>query len=70
MGTRDIRTQSVRAQLAHARLMFLPGLGVPMKVLVPVFYPPPIFFLFLVPGQARKPNTEECKLKIDDQVGS
>jgi hypothetical protein len=44
-----------------------------MKVLVPVFYLPPFppqkKRKTLVPGQARKPNTEERKLKIGGQVG-
>ncbi len=48
-------------------------MGVPMKVLVPIFYfppPPKKKRKNLVPRQARNPNTEECKLKIGDQVGS
>jgi hypothetical protein len=70
VGTRDVRTQSARAQPAHARLMFLPGFGCTYESVGARFLSPKKKKKKLVLGQARKPNTEECKLKIGGQVGS
>jgi hypothetical protein len=69
VGTRDGRTQSAHAQPAHARLMFLPGFGCTYESVGARFLPSPKKFKKLVQRQARKPNTEECKLKINGQVG-
>ncbi len=40
VGTRDVRTQSARAQPAHARLMFLPGFGCTYESVGARFLPP------------------------------